>query len=159
MLAICFALLTGPVAFAEENLDGAVAPSSGQTIVLDATGVVPLAALGFVEAEAVDEGDGFPWGRTALWLVAAGFVVGLVYLLMWGPMKASLSWRAAYGWGFVIFAFFVLATTWFPSWLLSQQSVANAPGWVSELIGSGAWFVPLVIGLVALRWLQKTERI
>ena len=69
------------------------------------------------------------------------------------------SWARAYGWAFLIFLYFVVATTWFPSKVLAVQSVATAPGWVSDLIGSGAWFVPLVIGLLGLRWLQETERI
>jgi len=73
--------------------------------------------------------------------------------------KVGMSWRRAYGWAILIFLFFVVATTWFPSWLLAQRSVASAPEWVSDLIGSAAWFVPLVIGLLGLRWLQKTERI
>ena len=72
---------------------------------------------------------------------------------------SDMSWGEAYGWAFGIFLFFVLATTWFPSWLLAQQTVATAPSWVADLIGSGAWLVPLAIGLFALRWLQKTERI
>ncbi len=71
----------------------------------------------------------------------------------------GISWTRGYGWAFLIFLYFVVATTWFPSKLLAMQSVANAPSWVSDLIGSGAWFVPLVIGLLGLRWLQKTERI
>lgn len=69
------------------------------------------------------------------------------------------SWARAYGWAFLIFLYFVVATTWFPSKLLAVQSVASAPSWVSDLIGSAAWFIPLVIGLLGLRWLQKTERI
>lgn len=73
--------------------------------------------------------------------------------------KAGKSWALAYGWAFLIFLYFVVTTTWFPSKLLGVQSVASAPGWVSDLIGSAAWFVPLVIGLLGLRWLQKTERI
>jgi hypothetical protein len=158
MLAMCLALLTGPAAFAEGNPDNA-APIDPETVGLEADSDVSISVLGFVEAEAADDGDTFPWGQAALWVTVVGFVAGLVYLLMRGSRRMRLTWRAAYGWGFVIFAYFVLTTTWFPSWLLSQQSVANAPGWASDLIGSGAWFVPLVIGLVALRWLQKTERI
>lgn len=73
--------------------------------------------------------------------------------------KVGRSWSYAYGWAVLIFLYFVIATTWFPSWLMAQQSVASAPGWVSDLIGSTAWFVPLAVGLLGLRWLQKTERI
>jgi len=73
--------------------------------------------------------------------------------------QVGRSWWNAYGWAILIFLFFVIATTWFPSWLMSKQVVATAPSWVSDLVGSGAWFVPLAVGLVGLRWLQKTERI
>ncbi len=72
---------------------------------------------------------------------------------------SDMTWGRAYMWAFGVFIVLVLTTTWFPSWLLARQSIATAPGWVADLIGSGAWFVPLVIGLFALRWLQKTERI
>jgi hypothetical protein len=158
MLAICIAVLTGPAAVAEENPEKAAA-TDRDPVVVDSTRIVQTAAFGFVEAEPVDESGGFPWGRVVLGLVAVGLVVGLVYQFRRGVKRMDLSWRAAYGWAFLIFFYFVVTTTWFPSWLLSQQSVAGAPGWVSDLIGSAAWFVPLAIGLVALRWLQKTERI
>ncbi len=72
---------------------------------------------------------------------------------------SDMSWGRAYAWAAAIFVVLVLTTTWFPSWLLARSSVATAPRWVADLIGSGAWFVPLAIGLVALRWLQKTARI
>jgi len=73
--------------------------------------------------------------------------------------QVGRSWWNGYGWATLIFLYFVITTTWFPSWLMGQQSVATAPGWVSDLIGSGAWFVPLAVGLFGMRWLQKTERI
>lgn len=146
MLVTLVGLLIAPAAMAQEHPDSGIV-DTGQT------------TLATAETEVVDEGDGFPWGRVVLGIVVVGFVLGSVYLLRSKQRRDDLTWRPAYGWAFLIFFYFVLTTTWFPSWLLSQQSVASAPRWVSDLIGSGAWFVPLVAGLFGLRWLQKTERI
>lgn len=115
--------------------------------------------LAFTEAAPVDDASGFPIGAVLMSAIAIGFVVGAIYLLRSKQTRDQLSWRAAYGWAFVIFIFFMLATTWFPSWLISQQAVATAPSWVSDVVGSAAWFVPLVLGLFGLRWLQKADRI
>ncbi len=118
---------------------------------------IPL--LAFTEAAPIEDGSSFPLGAVLMTAVAIGLVVGAIYLFRAKQTSDQLSWRAAYGWALVIFIFFMLATTWFPSWLISQQAVATAPRWVSDLVGSGAWFVPLAAGLLGLRWLQKTDRI
>ena len=94
-----------------------------------------------------------------VWNVSFAFVVLAISLLRKGQPREKLSWRAAYGWAFVIFAFFMLATTWFPSWLITQKFVSSAPRWVSDIVGAGAWFVPLILGMAALRFLQKAGRI
>ncbi len=73
--------------------------------------------------------------------------------------STETSWGKAYGWAFGIFLFFGIATAWFPSWLMAQKAVTSAPRWVADMIGTGAWFVPLAVGVVGLRWLQKTDRI
>jgi hypothetical protein len=116
-------------------------------------------AVAYTDAEVVAEGGGFPWGTTFLIAMALVLAVGFGYLTVRGPRRPKMTWQAAWGWGFVVFAYFLLATAWFPSWVLSQQSVASAERWVADLVGTAAWIVPFLIGLVALRWLQKTERI
>jgi amino acid transporter len=67
----------------------------------------------------------------------------------------------------VIVLYIVIATVWFPSWLMKPNSLAVIrdlyaglmPGdlWntVLSLIVSGVWFVALAFGLVALREAQK----
>jgi hypothetical protein len=92
-------------------------------------------------------------------LMALVLAVGFIFLMLRGPRQSKMTWKAAWGWGFVGFAYFLLATAWFPSWVLSQQAVASAKRWVADVVGSAAWLVPFLIGLIGLRWLQKTERI
>lgn len=127
--------------------------------VLATIATVPSAALAFTDAGPVDEGGSFPWGASFIGLMAIGFVAGFAYLLWRGPSRDKMPRNTAWLWAFVIFAYFLVATTWFPSWVASQKTVATAEGWISDLVGSGAWLVPFLIGLVALRWLQKAERI
>lgn len=103
--------------------------------------------------------DAFPWRLVLLGSAQTVFVVGLIFVLVSRSRKGELTWWTAYGRAILIFLFFVLATTWFPSWLLSRQVVAGVDRWISDLAGSVAWLVPLAAGMVALRWLQKKERI
>ncbi len=67
----------------------------------------------------------------------------------------------------VIVIYIVIATVWFPSWLMKPNSLAvirdlysglmSADTWstVLSLIVSGVWFVALVIGLGAMRVAQQ----
>lgn len=110
-------------------------------------------------ARPVDEGEGFPWNLVMLGSAQTVFVVGLVFLLTSPRKKEELSWWNAYGRAILIFLFFVLATTWLPSWTLAQEIVAGAPRLIGDLLGSGLWMVMLAAGIGALVWLQRTERI
>ncbi|MGZ8771773.1 MAG: c-type cytochrome [Acidimicrobiia bacterium] len=107
----------------------------------------------------VDEGTAFPWNLVMLGSAQTVFVVGLLFLLTSPRKKKDLTWWNAYGRAFLIFLFFVLATTWLPSWLLTQEVVAGAPRLVGDLLGSGLWMVMLAAGIGAVIWLQRTERI
>jgi len=109
--------------------------------------------------EPVDEGEPFPWNLVMLGSAQTVFVVGLLFLLTSPRKKTELTWWNAYGRAGLIFLFFVLATTWLPSWALTQKAVAGAPRLVGDLIGSGLWMVMLAAGIGALIWLQRTERI
>jgi mono/diheme cytochrome c family protein len=111
------------------------------------------------EAVPVDEGEAFPWNLVMLGSAQTVFVVGLVFLLTSPRKKKELTWWNAYGRAILIFLFFVLATTWLPSWAMTQEAVAGAPRLVGDLIGSGLWMVMLGAGIGALIWLQRTERI
>ena len=67
----------------------------------------------------------------------------------------------------VIVLYIVIATVWFPSWLMKPNSLAVVrdlyaglmPGdlWdtVLSLIVSGVWFIALALGLMAMREAQK----
>lgn len=71
---------------------------------------------------------------------------------MTGPHEGS--WPTAIAKGVGIVAYFVVATVWFPSWLLRLSGVASAAAPVQNLIGSGSWLVLLVAGMWGLRRLQ-----
>jgi mono/diheme cytochrome c family protein len=107
----------------------------------------------------VEEGETFPWNLVMLGSAQTVFVVGLVFLLTSPRKKKELTWWNAYGRAILIFLFFVLATTWLPSWTMTQEVIAGAPRLVGDLIGSGLWMVMLAAGIGALIWLQRTERI
>ncbi len=110
-------------------------------------------------AEPVEEGEPFPWNLVMLGSAQTVFVVGVVFFLTSPRKKQELTWWNAYGRAVLIFLFFALATTWLPSWALTQEAVAGAPRLVGDLIGSGLWMVMLAAGIGALVWLQRTERI
>ena len=107
----------------------------------------------------IDEGEAFPWNLVMLGSAQTVFVVGLVFLLTSPRKKNELTWWYAYGRAALIFLFFALATTWLPSWLMTQETIAGAPRLVGDLLGSGLWMVMLAAGIGALIWLQRTERI
>jgi membrane protein DedA with SNARE-associated domain len=74
-------------------------------------------------------------------------------------MSLSDRWFRALGKSLVIFAYFVFATVWFPSWILGVTAVAAAPAVIHDLVGATAWLVPFVSGLWILRRLQAAGRI
>lgn len=67
----------------------------------------------------------------------------------------------------VIVLYIVIATVWFPSWLMKPNSLAvmrdlysglmSPDTWSTllSLIVSGVWFVALAVGLIALRVAQQ----
>lgn len=71
----------------------------------------------------------------------------------------------------VIVFYIVIATVWFPSWLMKPNSLAvirdlysglmSADTWdtILTLIVSGVWFAALAIGLVAMRMAQRSRLI
>ncbi len=108
---------------------------------------------------AVEEESTFPWGIALLGAAQTVFVIGLAFFLRSPATREGISWGTAYLRAGLIFLYFVLATAWLPSWIVSWNAVAGASRWVSDLVGSAAWLVPLAVGFAALRWLQKRERI
>jgi mono/diheme cytochrome c family protein len=111
------------------------------------------------EATPVDEGEAFPWNLVMLGSAQTVFVVGFLFLFTSPRRKKELTWWHAYGRAILIFLFFVLATTWLPSWLLTQETVAGWPRLIGDLLGSGLWMVMLAVGIGGLIWLQRAERI
>lgn len=111
------------------------------------------------EAVPVDEGEAFPWNLVMLGSAQTVFVVGFIFLFTSPRRRNELTWWNAYGRAVLIFLFFVLATTWLPSWLLTQETVAGWPRLVGDLLGSGLWMVMLAVGIGGLIWMQRAERI
>ena len=70
-------------------------------------------------------------------------------------MNGREGWLVASGKAILIFAYFVVATVWLPSWFLRQDPVAGASGFVQDLVGSGVWLVAFVVGLWGLRRSQS----
>jgi len=69
-------------------------------------------------------------------------------------MSHEVSWIVALGKSSAIFVYFVLATVWFPSWVLGIRGIAGATVLIHDLAGIVAWLVPFVFGLWGLRRLQ-----
>lgn len=64
-----------------------------------------------------------------------------------GWIRAGLS-------GAVVFAYFVVATTWLPSVLIRLDGVASSPQWLRDAIATGSWLATLTAGMLGLRWAQ-----
>lgn len=112
-----------------------------------------------LEPAPTEEGGTFPWGTVLLGAGLIALAVGSVFLFASPAKKEEITWGRAYIWAGLVFIYFVLATAWFPSWIVSRPAVAGASRWVSDVVGSAAWLIPLALGIAALRWLQRKERI
>ncbi len=70
-----------------------------------------------------------------------------------------MSWAGAWLRSVVIVLFFVVATVWFPSWVLKLGPVAELEPALRDIIGTAAWVVPLAVGMWGLRRVQRAGRI
>jgi hypothetical protein len=70
-------------------------------------------------------------------------------------VNSEAGWLVASGKAILIFAYFVLATVWLPSWVLRLDAVAGASGFVQDVVGTGVWLVAFVAGLWGLRRSQS----
>ncbi len=105
-----------------------------------------------------EEGRNFPWGLVFILSAAVIAAAGVVIIVAGAPVE-RFTWGSAYLRGLVIFLYFFLATVWLPSSMYGEAPLDKAPKFVQELVISGAWGTMLVIGLLGLRWLQRTRRI
>lgn len=105
-----------------------------------------------------EAGRNFPWGLVFI-LSAAVVVAAGAVIMVAGPPVERFTWKSAYTRALVIFLYFFLATVWLPSSMYSEVPLATAPKFVQELVISGAWATMLVIGMLGLRWMQRTRRI
>ncbi len=89
-------------------------------------------------------------------LVVAAFVAAPYVLAK--DDRHRFDWPRAWLKSLVIFGFFVVGTVVIPSLLMQWGPVTRAPRLIQDLIGSGAWFVALGVGLWAL-WRGQRERV
>ncbi|NOY56345.1 MAG: hypothetical protein GXP34_10225 [Actinobacteria bacterium] len=75
------------------------------------------------------------------------------------PGHESFTWKGAYARAFVLFFSFFLMTVWLPSVLFKVAPISGAPRAVQDIVVSGVWFTALAVGMVALRHLQKAQKI
>lgn len=124
--------------------------------------VAPAAPGGAAQPENV-AGTELPLAVTvtyALGFLAFLVVAGLVaapYLMAKGD-NHYYDWPRAWLKAIVIFLFFTVATVILPSFLMEWGPVSRSDRIIQDLIGSGVWFVALVLGLWGLRRGQR-ERI
>lgn len=119
--------------------------------------------LGKEAATPVSEGGaekeaGFPWGLVFIYTMGIIAAIGVVTMAAGGRVR-EFTWGNAYFRGFVIFAYFFLTTVWLPSALIGEAPIADFPKVLKDIVISGAWLTALAVGIVALRYLQKAERI
>jgi hypothetical protein len=69
-------------------------------------------------------------------------------------VNGEQGWLIAVGKAILIFAYFVAATVWLPSWALRLDAVAGASSLVQDAVGTGVWLVTFAFGLWGLRRLQ-----
>jgi cytochrome c553 len=108
--------------------------------------------------EVVDEGPGFPWGLLTLFVAVSVLAIGIAYVAV-TPGGATFTWGRAWWLAVIVFLYFAVGTVWLPDYVIQEPTLADAPELVRDVAASGAWFVALAVGIVALRWMQKKKRI
>jgi mono/diheme cytochrome c family protein len=161
----------------------------GEIVVNDVTynGVMPAfatlsddevdAVVAFVQAglvvpgAPVEEGESLPLAGTSLpplasLAVGAAFLLALaVAALVLGPRvvgsvdRLSLSWLDAWMKTAVIVVGIVVATVVVPSVVMKTETVGRLPRLTQDLIGSGLWAGGLAVGLGALWWARRENRV
>ena len=66
-----------------------------------------------------------------------------------------MTWLSGSARGILIFAYFVVFTAWFPSWLIQLGQVASVSSPIKDFIAVAAWGGFMTFGIVALRLAQK----
>jgi hypothetical protein len=66
-----------------------------------------------------------------------------------------MSWLSGSARGILIFLYFVVFTTWVPSWLILLDQVAGLSSPIKDLIAVVTWSGFMAFGIVALRSAQK----
>jgi len=66
-----------------------------------------------------------------------------------------MTWLSGSTRGVLIFAYFVVFTVWFPSWLIQLDQVASMSSPIRDFITVLAWGAFMTFGIVALRLAQK----
>lgn len=119
----------------------------------------------------VEEGEGLPLAGTSLpplastAIGAAFLLAAVVAALVLGPRvvgrvdRLALSWFDAWMKTAVIVVGIVVATVVVPSVIMKTETVGRLPRLAQDLIGSGLWAGGLVVGLAALWWARRENRV
>lgn len=93
-------------------------------------------------------------------LIAAVALVLVVGPAVLAPTdRIHLPWWQAWVKTATIVVYFVVATVWLPSALIETRFVGELPRFARDLIGAGVWFVALALGIWALWWADREQRI
>lgn len=66
-----------------------------------------------------------------------------------------MTWANAIGRGVLFVVYFIVATIWLPDFVLNLGPVAEASGFLRDLVVSVVWGGALVAGIFLLRWSQR----
>lgn len=67
-----------------------------------------------------------------------------------------MGWLNAYVRGFLIFAYFLVATVIVPNYVVRLDQIGRASAVVRDIVVLGVWGVGLLVGLYLLRRFQRT---
>ncbi len=73
--------------------------------------------------------------------------------------RVNLPWWQGWLRALIIVLYFVLATVWIPSLVISSGVVARLPRLARDLVGTGVWLGALALGIYALWWAERNRRI
>lgn len=126
---------------------------------------VPAGAGGAVDEDALPTVTGSLPDLSGMAAVAAIGLAGAVGLFVLGPRivseedRLTMPWLDAWLRVAIIVVFFIVALAFVPSFVLQTETVAGLPRAVQDVIGSVLWGGGLVVGLWALWYTHRENRI
>jgi len=99
---------------------------------------------------------GFPFSRFMMWLAIPARAVHRLITGLVTPTGES-GWGQSWVRAFAIFLYFTVFTVILPNQVVNR--LGGASDFLRDAITGGVWLGALGVGLIGLRWLQKTSRI